>query len=170
MGKWFNNYFYCVEVYMIKQLIVVLIFFLLTSPLLAFEGTQYGQKLTLTEITKVSDIMAQPKDYIDRRVLVEGMVVEVCAKRGCWMDVASDKAYEKIQIKVTDGQIVFPMSARGKKALVEGVVQELNLSYQQALAYYRHKAEEKGVPFDPSTVTGPDVFYRIRGIGALIEE
>ena len=133
-------------------------------------ATKYGAELTLTEVTRVSDIADHPDRYLGKRVLVEGMVVEVCAKRGCWMDIASDRKYEKIQVKVVDGEIVFPLSARGQKALVEGVVEEIAMSYEEALEYQRHKAEEKGELFDPAMVTGPQTLYRIRGIGAVITD
>ncbi len=111
------------------QLKTALFFFMalafLCSPAFASKPELYGKKLSLTEVTNISDILATPEQYAGKQVLVKGMVVEVCAKRGCWMDIASDKAFEKIQIKVLDGQIVFPLSARGKEALLEGVVEAL---------------------------------------------
>lgn len=131
---------------------------------------KYGAELTLKEVTKVSDIADHPDRYVGRRVLVEGTVVEVCSKRGCWMDIASDRKYEKIQIKVVDGEIIFPLSARGQKALVEGVVEEMAMTYEQAISYHRHKAEERGELFDPSVVTGAQTLYRIRGLGAVITD
>ncbi|MHC4822206.1 MAG: DUF4920 domain-containing protein, partial [Planctomycetota bacterium] len=93
-----------------------------------------------------------------------------CEMRGCWMDIASDREFEKIQIKVDDGVIVFPMTAKGKSALVEGVVEVLELTHEEAIEAARHKAEEHGEEFDPSTVTGPETTYRIRGHGAVITD
>lgn len=136
----------------------------------SFQGTTYGEPLTLTELTAVSAILDDPESFIGTPVLVQGMVVAVCEERGCWMDVASDREFEKIQIKVDDGVIVFPLSARGKQALVQGVVEQLELTYEQALEEARHKAEEHGTEFDPSTVTGPQTIYRIRGKGAVIAD
>ncbi len=138
---------------------------------LPFQGTTYGAALTLTEVTRVSTILETPESYIGERVLVEGMIVEVCEKKGCWVDVASDREFEKIQIKVEDGVIVFPLSARGKQALVEGVVEELQLTYEEAVEAARHRAEEQKQEFDPATVPeGPQTVYRIRGIGAVIAD
>lgn len=134
-------------------------------------GTTYGEPLTLTEVTPVSAILEDPAAYLGERVLVEGMVVEVCENRGCWMDIASDREFEKIQVKVDDGVIVFPLSARGHSALVEGLVEELALTYEEALEQARHEAEEHGEEFDPSTVPeGPQTIYRIRGLGAVITD
>ena len=118
----------------------------------AFTGTTYGESITLDKVTPVSAIIDDPQAFIGERVLVEGMVVEVCEQKGCWMDIASDRDFEKVQIKVDDGVIVFPLSARGKQALVEGVVEQLELSYEQAVEEAKHKAEEQGAEFDPSTV------------------
>ena len=72
-----------------------------------FAGEPYGEALTLTELTPISAIHDAPEDFVGERVLVEGQVVAVCESRGCWIDVESDREYEKIQIKVDDGVIVF---------------------------------------------------------------
>ena len=153
-----------------KAAAILLLMLLVATRTEAFNGERYGNPLTLSEMTRVSEIEKNPSAFIGKKVLVKGTVVEVCAKRGCWLDIASDTPYEKIQIKVADGVIVFPMSARGHTAMVEGVVEELKLSREQATAYYRHKAEEKGLPFDPASVKGPEKIYRIRALGAVIEK
>src|SRR5210317_884776 len=153
-----------------RILYALLLVVFLATPSFASKTEVYGAKITLTEVTDISEILAAPEQYIDKKVLVKGMVVEVCAKRGCWMDLASDKPFEKIQIKVLDGVIVFPMSARGKEALVEGVVEALEFSKQDAISWLRHKAEEKGESFDPDSVTEGMTVYRIKAQGAEITD
>jgi len=135
-----------------------------------FAGTTYGEPITLTSLTPVSAILDDPPAFIGQRVLVQGMVVAVCEEKGCWMDIAGDREFEKVQIKVDDGVIVFPLSARGKMALVEGVVEELQLTEEQAIAEGMRKAEEHGETFDPASVTGPQTIFRIRGSGAVIAD
>lgn len=135
-----------------------------------FAGTTYGEPITLTSLTPVSAILDDPSAFIGQRVLVQGMVVAVCEEKGCWMDIASDREFEKVQIKVDDGVIVFPLSARGKQALVEGVVEELQLTEEQAIAEGMRMAEEHGETFDPASVTGPQTIFRIRGSGAVIAD
>ena len=132
------------------------------------EILQLGQPLTLTEVTKVSEINSHPEKFIGKKVMVEGLIIDVCAARGCWMDIASDLPFEKIKIKVVDGEIVFPMEAKGKLARVEGVPEEIKLTKDQAIKMGKHHAEEQGTKFDPASVTGPVSFYRIRGLGAEI--
>lgn len=130
----------------------------------------YGKGVHIPETTKVSDILDNPDKYVGKPVKIEGLVIEVCSKRGCWINVAGDRPKEKIQIKVTDGEIVFPMEAAGRNGTFEGIVDEVKMSKEELIAYYQHLAEEKGQPFDPSTVTEGTRYIRIVGLGAEIEQ
>ena len=133
------------------------------------EAKTFGAGVTLPKITQVSEIMNNPKEYVGKKVKIKGLVVDVCAKRGCWLYIAGDKPFQKIQIKVDDGVIVFPMSARGKVATVEGVVEKLDMTHEEAIAYHKHLAEERGQKFNPASVKGNEAIYRIRGTGSEIE-
>ncbi len=148
----------------------ILTILLLTLPALAFAETlKLGEPLTLNEVTKVSEINKNPQKYQGKRVLISGLIINVCAARGCWMDIASDVPFEKIQVKVVDGQIVFPLEAKGRTARVEGIAEELKLSREEALEMASHQAKESGETFDPSKITGPVSFFRLRGLGAEIQ-
>ncbi|GMU87630.1 MAG: hypothetical protein AMXMBFR48_28710 [Ignavibacteriales bacterium] len=136
---------------------------------LSGEGKKFGEKITMTEKTKISDILADPESYVGKKVLVEGEVVDVCSAAGCWMELKSEKD-GRIKIKVKDGEIVFPMEAAGKTAVVEGLVYKIDLDHESAIEYMEHLAEEAGKDFDPATVTGPMVIYQIKGIGAEIAD
>ncbi len=130
----------------------------------------YGKGINLSTTTKISDILDNPDAFIGKPVKIEGMVIEVCSKRGCWLNVASDKPKEHIQVKVTDGEIVFPMSATGQNGAFEGIVDEVKMSKEDLTAYMKHLAEEKGQPFDPSSVAEGTRYIRIIGLGAEIEK
>lgn len=128
-----------------------------------------GKDITLTEKTSISKILAAPEDFVDKTVLVEGEILEVCAMAGCWMELKSDAKDQKIKIKVKDGDIVFPVEAKGKTAVVEGTVYKIELTKEEAIEYYEHVAEEQGTKFDSSTITGPVTLYQIKGLGAEIK-
>jgi len=131
---------------------------------------KYGKEITLEEKTNISEILSNPEDYLDKTVLVEGEVLDVCPKMGCWMELKSDSEDGKIKVKVKDGEIIFPVEAKGHTALVEGKVYKIELSKEDAISYYEHEAEELGKEFDPSTVTEGVTIYQIKGIGAEIEK
>lgn len=130
---------------------------------------KYGKPLTLKETTKISDIYAQPDKYKNRRVKVKGPVIDVCEERGCWLAVGSDKEFQSIRFKVDDGVIVFPMSAKGLTATVEGVIAVSMLSEADQIAQGQEMAKEMKMPFDPKSVKGPKLSIMIKGEGAEIQ-
>ncbi len=98
---------------------------------------KYGKPLTLKETTKISDIYANPDKYKDKRVKVQGPIVDVCAEKGCWLAIGSDKDFESIRFKVDDGVMVFPVTLKGLKATVEGVISVAMLSVEDQIAQGR---------------------------------
>ncbi|MHB1313508.1 MAG: DUF4920 domain-containing protein [Gemmatimonadaceae bacterium] len=131
----------------------------------------YGKPLTLKVTTPISAILKDPKAFEGKRVQVEGLIVEVCEERGCWIKIASDKPFESIRFKVEDGVITFPLDARGKKALAEGVVSVKQLTREQAVAQAKEMAKERGTlkSFDESTIKGPVTDIQIMGEGARVK-
>ena len=74
-------------------------------------------------------------------------------------------------VKVTDGEIVFPLSAKGKYVDVLGTFTKINFTEEQAKKWKIHLAEEQGIHLIPDEVeiTAEDlVEYRINGKGANI--
>lgn len=131
----------------------------------------YGKALTIAEPTSIAKILADPDAYVGKRVRIEGQVTDVCPMKGCWMEVAEAKeGGEKIQVKVDDGVIVFPLTAKGKLAQAEGVVEAIPMEREQYVGWLAHLAEERGEPFDPASVgAGPFRILRLRGEGARVE-
>lgn len=149
-----------------KKLMIILFLFISVA---AYSQTdKYGRDISLTEKTNISEILAQPEEYVGKTVLVEGEILDVCSMAGCWMELKSDAENQKVKIKVKDGDIVFPVEAKGKTALVEGTVYKIELTKEEATEYYEHVATEQGTEFDDSTVTGPLTLYQIKGLGAVI--
>jgi hypothetical protein len=134
------------------------------------DAKAYGKPLTLTETTPVSVLLKDPRAYQGKRVLVQGPIVEVCAERGCWIRIASEKDFAAIRFKVQDGVIVFPLTAKGKTALAEGVISVTELTREQAIAQARETAKERGTlaSFDPAKITGPATDVVLNGEGARI--
>jgi Domain of unknown function (DUF4920) len=151
--------------------LITLVFFFGVGVILAqTDEANLGAEITLTEKTNISDILADPEVYLDKTVLVEGEVLDVCPMMGCWMELKSDDGEGKIKVKVKDGEIVFPVEAKGSTALVEGTVYKIELTQEKAIEHFQHVAEEKGQEFDPSTITGPMTIYQIKGLGAEIHK
>ena len=134
----------------------------------AGDGKTYGKKITVKEVTPISDILANPEKYEGKTVLVEGKVGDVCKKMGCWMMLNGEGKGESIRVKVKDGEIVFPQDAGGKMARAQGVISVRTMTREQLITQGEHMAEEQGIAFDPATVTGPKEVVQINGEGAVI--
>jgi hypothetical protein len=142
---------------------------LLVLPALAGDGTVYGKGVGSNPPVKVSDLLDHPDRYLGKTVAVEGLIVGVCEKRGCWMELAGDREFEAMRIKVEDGVIVFPMSAKGHRAVAEGVFEKFELTPEQAAQRAKHRAEKEGKPCsDEEAKNAPRVGYQIRGAGAVV--
>jgi len=137
---------------------------------LAMEGEKYGNGVTIARPIAVSELFARADELDGQRVRVEGEVVEVCLKKGCWMNLSGDQPGSKIRIKVQDDVIVFPASAEGKYAVAEGLVKKMSLSLEETRAHLAHEAEEQGREFDPARVTSAITVVRVDGLGAMIRE
>ena len=127
----------------------------------------YGLELTLEKPTAISDIVQSPKEFEGKRVQVSGRVSGVCKKMGCWIEIA-DANQASLIFKVDDGVIVFPEESTGKAAVAEGVVVVRELTREQAMARAEHLAEEAGVAFDSTSITGPQTLVMLKGEGAVL--
>jgi hypothetical protein len=134
------------------------------------EGQTYGAGVEAIDTVSISDISADPEAFDGKTVKVEGMITDVCAKRGCWFEMAGNAPGEKARFKVTDGEMVFPMTSKGKKAVAQGKVVAQKLSLEDTRAMEEHYATESGRKFDPATITEGRTVFRIQGTGAVISD
>jgi hypothetical protein len=99
---------------------------LTSASLAAAADTTLGSGVTLDRATPIADVIAGPATFAGRTVRVEGVVTAVCEHMGCWMTLAPAGAAgdppATLRLKVEDGVIVFPVSARGRTAVAQGVV------------------------------------------------
>ena len=102
---------------------------LTSASLAAAADTTLGSGVTLATATPIADVIANPASFAGKTVRVEGVVTAVCQHMGCWMTLAPDGAAgdkpATLRLKVDDGVIVFPVSARGRTAVAQGVIERV---------------------------------------------
>ena len=131
----------------------------------------YGNMSKTQKVYGVDKLIDNKNDYMNSIVKVEGVIEEVCPMRGCWLQVVGESDYNKIRIKVKDGDIVFPLSSKGRKVVAEGQFSVLKLNEKQAKNWKKHLAIEKGIKIDTASIvlTDSDYFeYRLNTNGAEI--
>ena len=114
-------------------------------------------------VARVTEITAASK------ISIEDAIKKGVARADETLDNIKSVWVQDVNAKVKDGEIVFPLSAKGHAAVVEGQVEKVELTQKQAIGWLSHEAEERGVPFDSTTVTGPMTIWRIKGAGAEIK-
>lgn len=133
-------------------------------------GEKFGAGVKLNDSMPVDKLLAEAKSHVGKTVRVEGMIVDVCPRRGCWMDIAGPAVGQKVRFKVTDGEMVFPVDAKGKYAVVEGVVAVNELTLEETKEYLAYQQKEYGAEVDPASVTEPMSIVRLDGTGAMLRD
>lgn len=134
------------------------------------EELQFGETVDKRQVTSISTVMSSPADFVNQTVTVSGTIVGVCAKRGCWVDVASDARFQKLRLKVQDGEMVFPMHTKGRQAIASGPLRAITLDIEEARQHLAALAKRTGQTFDPASVTEPMAIYQLEPVGVTILE
>lgn len=84
-----------------------------------------GKSITVKDKSSVSKILSNPAKFEGKTVLVEGKILEVCQDSGCWIELAGDKAGQKIKVQFEEGKVSVPKDSKGKMVSVQGIVEEV---------------------------------------------
>ena len=148
-----------------KALLLLLSFVSLSTS----AATEMGKKFSTQKLTPISKLLADADQFNGKEVTIKGMITNVCSMRGCWMEFASDKAYQTLRIKVRDGDMVFPLSAKGKLAYAKGTLSSKTYSKEQLIAMKENYAKKQNKKADLSKITGPKTYYQFSPVGVRIE-
>jgi hypothetical protein len=138
----------------------------LVAPLGAGE-TKLGTGVNLKETTAIKMLVEQPAVYVGKTVRIDGVATAVCTHMGCWMAVAAEgpdgpDSNEKgatVRLKVDDGVIVFPVTAKGRKVSAEGVFEAVGAAAESQEAAGEHAKH------DPKASQQ----YQLKATGAIIQ-
>ncbi len=122
---------------------------------------KFGAGVSLTEATPVAALLATPDKYVGQTIRVDGVVKAVCEEMGCWMEIAETESGPSVQIKVDDGVIVFPVSAKGKRASAQGVFEKV----APGTAGHEAKAAAEANPQHAALEAVP---FRLKATGAVV--
>jgi hypothetical protein len=123
--------------------------------------TKLGAGVTLKEATPVKALIEKPGDYVGKTIRVDGVATAVCEHMGCWMAIApeNDPNGTTVRLKVEDGKIVLPVSAKGKKVSAEGVFEVVDEKDGEAKEAAGEHAKK-----DPKA----SKTYQLKGTGVVI--
>ena len=143
-------------------------FFVLTSC-----GTQkteqiskyFGDSIAQINPTKVADVKAKLGTKDSVAMQVEGKIVEVCQKKGCWMELQLDNS-ETMRVTFKDYAFFIPKDAAGKTVIMEGYAYNDTTSVQM-LRHYAEEGGESQAAIDK--ITEPEVAVVFEASGVIIK-
>jgi hypothetical protein len=127
------------------------------------DGTKYGAGVSLEKATPIAEVAGKPDQFVGKTVRIDGVVTAVCENMGCWMQLKDEKSGQALRVKVDDGVIVFPVSAKGKKASAQGVVEKVDVAAEAA-----HHAEMAKKEPAKEAHPAPTASYQLKATGALV--
>lgn len=81
---------------------------------------KFGQPVTETKATTLTDLAKEPAKFSDQTVRTEGVVSAVCKSMGCWMEIADSSG--QAHIKMAGHSFFVPREASGHRAVIQGKV------------------------------------------------
>lgn len=140
----------------------MMLFSIALAGALAAADTTLGKGVTLAAATPIAAVAERPAEFVGTTLRVDGVATAVCTHMGCWMAVApeGDPSGKTIRLKVDDGVIVFPVTAKGKRVSAEGVFEAVGTSAEASEAAGEHAR------VDPTAAQQ----YQLKATGAIIRE
>ena len=138
------------------------VFFILIalSSFNAFTSDRFGEVFDKKTSISIKSVIKNNRTYAGKDVIVSGKVDRICVKKGCWLNLGSDKEFVRVTFK--DYGIFVPSSFLGKKVALKGVFDIKTESVQRR----RHLMEDEGLSREEiDKVTQPIKTYSIVASG-----
>lgn len=77
-------------------------------------------------------VLGSPDTYTKNAVVVEGLIITACERKGCWMQLAAGEGEPSVRVTFKDYAFFVPLDSKGMKARAEGVTTVKKLSKRDA--------------------------------------
>ncbi|MCA6363565.1 MAG: DUF4920 domain-containing protein [Bacteroidetes bacterium] len=126
----------------------------------------FGDTITADGAIQTNQLLAQLAGKDSMQVKLEGTIVDVCQKKGCWMIMPLDSTTD-MRVKFKDYAFFVPKDASGKKAVVDGWVKKKIVPVDEL----RHLAEDAGDSKEEiEKITEPKNEYTFMASGVIIRK
>lgn len=130
----------------------------------ATPGTTFGETISAENAKPVAELPALMADKQLADVKIEGKVLDVCPKKGCWLSLEMpDKSITFVKFK--DYGFFVPLELIGKTIVVEGEAKKIETSVAE-LKHYAEDAKKSKEEID--TITEPKKEIRLTAHGVLV--
>ena len=140
---------------------LILSFAVMSSVAMAQSEQKLGTGVSIKEITSIADVVKNPEAFVGKTIRLEGTATAVCQHEGCWLALSESAKADAptVRLKVEDGVIVFPMTAKGKPVTAQGTFERVGAND----AHGKEAAAEHAKHQATATAT-----YQLKATGAII--
>jgi hypothetical protein len=112
-------------------------------------GEVYGKALPAGKPIAAEVLLAEPAKFNGQRVILEGVVSDVCKVKGCWMVMAEGE--RKLRVTFENYGFFVPKDCAGRAVRVEGAFAIKEISVADA----KHYLEDAGRHADAAKISEP---------------
>ncbi|MCS6885945.1 MAG: DUF4920 domain-containing protein [Acidobacteriota bacterium] len=85
------------------------------------EIVKRGAEIGNSPQVELAQLIANPNEFLGKKVIIEGTVERLCQKKGCWVQVTAPGAKKRLRITFKDYAFFVPTdSTKGKHIKAEG--------------------------------------------------
>jgi Domain of unknown function (DUF4920) len=151
-----------------KKIILSLSFCLLTAlsfAQTAYTGQKFGEEVKPGDVKPAARMEAAMGNKKTVDMKIEGKVVDVCKKKGCWITLEMPNG-DPMRVTFKDYAFFMPMDIVGKKVVLDGLAKKQTISVETL----RHYAEDaKKSPEEIAKITDPkkELAFEAKGVVIL---
>jgi len=141
------------------------LFTVLTFAQTAYKGQKFGEEVKPGNVKPAAKMEAAMGDKKTVDMKIEGKVVDVCKKKGCWITLEMPNG-DPMRVTFKDYAFFMPMDIVGKKVVLDGLAKKQTISVETL----RHYAEDaKKSPEEVAKITDPkkELAFEAKGVVIL---
>ncbi|SER13399.1 DUF4920 domain-containing protein [Pedobacter rhizosphaerae] len=130
-----------------------------------FKGQQFGEGVKAGNVKPAAKMESAMGDQQSVDMKIEGKVVDVCQKKGCWMTLEMPNG-EPMRVTFKDYAFFMPKDIAGKRVVLDGIAKRQTISVETL----RHYAEDaKKSPEEVAKITDPkkELAFEAKGVVIL---
>ncbi|MCZ4243467.1 DUF4920 domain-containing protein [Pedobacter punctiformis] len=151
-----------------KKIILSLSFCLLAAFAFAqaeYQGQKFGESVTPGDVKPAAKMEAAMGDKNAADMKIEGKVVDVCKKKGCWMTLEMPNG-EPMRVTFKDYAFFMPMDIVGKKVVLDGIAKKQTISVE-TLRHYAEDAHKSAEEVAKITDPKKELAFEAKGVVIL---
>jgi hypothetical protein len=125
-------------------------------------GDWYGEKVQPANAVDIAEIPAKLKEQPTLNTKVKAKVLDVCAKKGCWLKLAVNDSTTAF-VKMKDYAFFLPTAVKGKTVVLDGEVQMITTSVTE-LQHYAKDAKRSQAEINAITQPKKEIRFTATGI------